>query len=138
VDDRLRLARLRGWYDARALTAAEWTPAILFTLQDGPLRYRDILLAIRDTNLAGPWTVRHKTLHESVLARSLRRLVDEGMLIRLEKPGAFPPSVHYELSESSRELLDVLQSIASWSERHHGLILRAQRVRRSSDETVGE
>ena len=33
---------LRDWYSARALFAAEWAPAILLALLDGPLHYKEM------------------------------------------------------------------------------------------------
>jgi hypothetical protein len=33
---------LRDWYSGRALFAAEWAPAILLALLDGPLHYKEM------------------------------------------------------------------------------------------------
>jgi hypothetical protein len=45
-----------GWYNARALRAAEWTPAITRALVEGPLHYRDILATVRSNIKDNGWS----------------------------------------------------------------------------------
>lgn len=117
---------LRDWYDARALLAAEWTPAIVIALLDGPLQYKDILAAAGTTRPGVRWGGRHRQLHESILSRSLQALTRDGLLERHETPGTFPPTVHYRLTDTGLELVQAVTPLADWSARHHDFIERAQ------------
>jgi DNA-binding HxlR family transcriptional regulator len=103
---------LPAWHGARALTAGEWVPAVMLTLLASPLRYTAILSAVRsrDTDMSAR---RHETLHDSVLARTLRRMADDGLLDRSERTGVFPPSVLYALTPPARERLDARQNGAN-------------------------
>ncbi len=123
-------AILSGWYSARAMTAAEWAPAIMCVLADGPLHYRDLLAEVRRIEPSDGWPRRHITLHDSMLARSLKRLTDDGLLCRDEDRTGFPPAVCYSLSRAGREFLHLAALLAEWSDRHPGAVAQAQASRR--------
>lgn len=124
---------LRDWYDARALLAAEWTPAIVLALLDGPLQYKDILAAAGAARPGLEWSGRHRQLHESILSRSLHALTRDGLLERHETPGTFSPRVHYCLTDACRELVEAVTPLAEWSARHRDFIHRAQSLRARLD-----
>jgi DNA-binding HxlR family transcriptional regulator len=115
---------LNGWYNARLLIAAEWTPAIMCSLAPGPLHYGDILTAVRSTT-GGAGREGHRMLHDSILARSLRRLVDDGLIHRDEQRTQFPPSVRYSLTAAGHDLLGTVRVLADWSTRHPDLVAQA-------------
>lgn len=119
-------ALLRGWYDVRALLAAEWTPAIVVALRDGPLQYKEILAAAGAARPGLRWGRRHRRLHDSILSRSLQAMTRDGLLERHETPGSFPPSVQYCLTDACREMLEALEPLVDWSVGHRDFIERAQ------------
>jgi DNA-binding HxlR family transcriptional regulator len=132
-------ATLSAWYSARAITAAEWAPAIMWALRDGALHYRDLLLAVRRIEPSEGWPRRHVTLHDSMLARTLRRMTDEGLICRVEDRSGFPPAVCYSLSEAGRDFLHAAAALAAWSDRHAGIVAQAKTNRLSPadrDETT--
>ncbi len=117
---------LRDWYDARALMAAEWAPAIVIALLDGPLQYKDILATAGAACPGVRWGSRHRRLYDSILTRNLQALTRDGLVERHETPGTFPPTVHYCLTDACRELVQAATPLAEWAARHHDLIERAQ------------
>ncbi len=128
---------LADWYSVRELTAGVWTPAVLFALRDGALHFTDILTTVRTYSFTGDWPVHHVTLHDSILARTLKRLTEDGLLDRDEADGAFPPSVQYGLTAAGREILAAAPILAAWATRHADLIVRAQRNRRQGGAPQG-
>jgi DNA-binding HxlR family transcriptional regulator len=122
---------LPGWYDARALLAAEWAPAIAVALLDGPLSYKEILAAAQQSNPSRRWSARHDRLHESILSRTLRGMTRDGLLERQEDAATFPPTVRYQLTDDCRTLLEKLAPMADWARDHQPMIDQAQQRRRS-------
>jgi DNA-binding HxlR family transcriptional regulator len=120
---------LQGWYATRVLLSAEWTPSILVALLGGPLHYKDLLSAVRSLRAAERWSDRHQVLHESILSRSLRALTADGLIVRVQDPGVFPPSVQYRLMPAAREIVQILVPAAEWSKRHPEIVERAQQRR---------
>lgn len=120
---------LRGWYSARAMLAAEWTPAILVTLLDGPRHYTELLSIVGTLRPSDGWNRRHETLHESTLTRTLKQLTDDDLIQRDELPGLFPQSVLYTLTSAARELVESVVPMAEWSERHLDLVEGARQRR---------
>lgn len=117
---------LRDWYDARALLAAEWAPAIVIALLEGPLQYKDILATAGAGSPGWRWGSRHRRLYDSVLTRNLQALTRDGLVERHETPGAFPPTVQYCLTDACRELVEAVAPLAEWAVRHRNVIERAQ------------
>lgn len=117
---------LRNWYDARALTAAEWAPAIVIALLEGPLQYKDILGTAGTACPGQCWGSRHRRLYDSVLTRNLQALTRDGLVERHKMPGTFPPTVHYCLTDACRELVEAVTPLAEWAARHREVIECAQ------------
>lgn len=117
---------LRGWYDARALMAAEWAPAIVIALLEGPLQYKDILATVGAACPGVRWGSRHGRLYDSILTRNLQALTRDGLVERHETPGTFPPTVRYCLTDACRELIEAVTPLVEWSVRHRDVIEGAQ------------
>jgi DNA-binding HxlR family transcriptional regulator len=113
---------LACWYDARALTAADWTPSILMALLDAPLHYREIKSIVSSFRVSDRRTLRPRTFHESSLSRTLSRMTDDGLLERRECLGAFPPSVTYSLTPAARAIVDAAVPMATWAQRNRAMI----------------
>jgi DNA-binding HxlR family transcriptional regulator len=122
---------LQDWYSARALIAAEWAPAILVALLDGPWHYSEIVTILGESCPSEGWTLRHERLHESTLTRTLRQLTGDQLIGREEAVGMFPPSVRYSLTPAGRDLLQAAIPLALWARRHSDLVEYAQSRRQS-------
>lgn len=85
------------------LLAGAWTLEILFQLRGEPLRYGELRRALDGVS-------------SKVLAARLKELVEKGVLEREVLP-TNPPTVEYALTEMGRELLPVLDSISTVSQR---------------------
>jgi DNA-binding HxlR family transcriptional regulator len=129
---------LSGWYDARALLAAEWAPAIVVTLLDGPRSYKETLTAAQESNPSRRWTDRHARLHESILSRTLRAMTRDGLLERQEDATTFPPTVRYRLTDDCRTLLETLAPMADWARAHQPMIDQAQQRRRGEQPELAD
>jgi DNA-binding HxlR family transcriptional regulator len=123
---------LACWYDARALTAADWTPSILMALLDGPLHYREIKSIVSSFRVSDRRTLRPRTFHESSLSRTLSRMTDDSLLERHECLGAFPPSVTYSLTPAARAIVDAVVPMAAWAQHNRAMIRKAQSTAESS------
>jgi DNA-binding HxlR family transcriptional regulator len=82
---------LRDLCDLLRLFGDKWVPPILVTLADGPMRQVEILSTIRSYSIGQEWSGRPAVLHDSILARALKTMTAEGLLIRDEKPGGSHP-----------------------------------------------
>jgi DNA-binding HxlR family transcriptional regulator len=87
-----------------ALLGHRWSALLLWHLQGGGLRFRD--LKARLPRVTG-----------KVLSERLELLRRHGLLVR-EEVRSFPSEVSYELSESGRALMPILDSIERWSRRY--------------------
>ncbi|WP_051400208.1 winged helix-turn-helix transcriptional regulator [Haloechinothrix halophila] len=121
---------LRELYDIKYLWSDKWGPAIVAALWDGPLRYNDILEKVRSYSIAAGWTDKTPVLHESILTRTLKRMVGEGLITRSESSGGVPPSVWYALNPSFAESYEVGLPLVDWARRNSDLIARAKAHRR--------
>lgn len=121
---------LRELYDIKYLWSDKWGPAIVAALWDGPLRYNDILEKVRSYSIAAGWTDKTPVLHESILTRTLKRMVGEGLITRSESSGGVPPSVWYTLNPSFAESYEVGLPLVDWARRNADLIARAKAHRR--------
>jgi DNA-binding HxlR family transcriptional regulator len=54
--------------------------AILVTLSDGPMRRVEILSTINSYSIGEKWSNKHAILHDSMLARTLKKMTEEGLL----------------------------------------------------------
>jgi DNA-binding HxlR family transcriptional regulator len=54
---------------------------------------------------------------QRMLSSTLRALERDGLVARTVHP-TVPPSVEYRLTETGRTLLDVVQALAHWTDRH--------------------
>ncbi|MFD2420369.1 winged helix-turn-helix transcriptional regulator [Amycolatopsis pigmentata] len=122
---------LRQLYDLKQLFNDKWAPAIVVTLARGEMRRADILSTINSFSYGEEWSDKQKPLHDSMLARTLKRMTGEGLLLRTRSDSrTFPVEVYYSLTPPMQEFLGLLGPVAEWARRHEGLIARAQAYRR--------
>lgn len=82
----------------------KWVTLILHALADGPLRRGDLSRAVAGAT-------------QKMLTQTLRELERDGVLTRTTIPSV-PVRVEYELTQLGHDLLDLVRTIADWSEVH--------------------
>ncbi|WP_063935845.1 winged helix-turn-helix transcriptional regulator [Actinokineospora spheciospongiae] len=121
-DDRV----LRGLYDVKNLFGDKWVPAILVALRDGPLRRVEILSTVNSFSIDENWTDKHAVLHDSILARTLKKMREQGLIFRESRGKSFPPEVVYSLAPAVVEALALAEPLIEWTRAHPGLLAQAQ------------
>lgn len=121
---------LRGLYDLKYLFGDKWVPAILVALADGPRRRTEILSTVNSFSIGEEWADKHTVLHDSILARTLKKMTEEGLLTRRRSTETFPPRVMYSLRPEVVEFLTVVEPVIVWTEQHPDLMAKAQAYRR--------
>lgn len=127
-DDRV----LRGLYDLKNLFGDKWVPAILVALRDGPLRRVEILSTVNSYSIDENWTDKHAVLHDSILARTLKKMRKQGLIVRESCDKSFPPEVAYSLTPAVAEVLTLAEPLIEWTRAHPELLSQAQAHSRQS------
>lgn len=117
---------LRDLCDLLHLFGDKWAPPILVALTGGPMRRIDILHTVRSYSIGQEWSGKPAVLHDSILARALKKMTDAGLLVREERPSGFPPAVYYSLTPQVVESLTALAPWVRWARAHPEIIQRAQ------------
>ena len=86
---------------AQSLISGKWAVLILLYLQDGPLRFNELLRKMPKMT--------HATL--SVQLKSL----EENGLIRRVQYEAIPPRVEYSLTDLGKSLMPILEELIGWA-----------------------
>lgn len=129
---------LRSLYDLKYLFGDKWAPAIVVALAGGPMRRKEILSTISSYSIGEEWSDKQAVLHDSILARTLKKMTEEGILSRRRDTETFPARVYYSLNLEVVELLDVLDTVVAWVNKHLGLIARAQAYRRHDNDNPAQ
>jgi DNA-binding HxlR family transcriptional regulator len=98
----------------------------MVSLAGGPLRRLDILKTVNSYGIDVEWPGKPLVMHDSILSRTLRKMVDEGLLDRHETENVFPPQVSYSLRPEAAAFLRDLRGISGWSERNPHIVTSAQ------------
>src|SRR5919106_1482913 len=94
--------------------ADKWTALIIQVLANGTMRY-----AALQREIGG--------IFQKMLTQTLRSLERDGLVQRTVHP-VVPPKVEYSLTRLGRTLIEPLQGLCRWSEKHLGE-LQANRAR---------
>ena len=86
--------------DAMRVLSGRWPTLLLYYLQDGTKRFSDLR---RD----------NPTLSHRMLALELRKLEAAGIVRRTAYPG-YPLRVDYDLTESGRQLVPLIDALGDW------------------------
>ena len=97
--------------------ADKWTALIIQVLANGTQRYAELRRSIGG-------------ISQKMLTQTLRSLERDGLVLRKVHP-VVPPKVEYSLTRLGRTLIDPLQGLCRWSERHLAE-LQANRTRSSN------
>lgn len=90
----------------------KWSVQIVALLGDGPLRFSELRRSIEG-------------ISQRMLTLTLRGLERDGLVTRTVFP-EIPPRVDYELTRLGKTLLDPIQALADWAERHRTSIQDAR------------
>ena len=92
--------------------AGKWSIGVIVAAADGPVRFTELERAVEGVS-------------RRMLTLTLRKLERDGLLVRTVYP-TVPPKVEYELTDMARELLETLQQLTAWAERHRVKISRCR------------
>lgn len=95
------------------LIADRWTMIVVKALADGISRYGELHRGIDG-------------ISQKMLTQTLRSLERDGLVLRTVYP-VVPPKVEYALTPLGETLIDPLEAISIWAERHMEEIIRARR-----------
>lgn len=126
ADDERLVRRIN---DLKQVFRLEWVGAILIALSHGQKRYRELRDEMIAWSFHDPWTGTRRSLSNGELARTLPRMVEDGLLHRTEVSGQWQPAVFYDLTEAARELLEHAGPLLLWAEAHVDFFQRAQAER---------
>ncbi len=84
--------------------ADKWTALVIQILANGTMRYAELQRAIGG-------------ISQKMLTQTLRSLERDGLVQRTVHP-VVPPKVEYSLTRLGRTLIDPLQALCRWSEKH--------------------
>ena len=84
--------------------ADKWTALIIQVLANGTRRYAELRREIEG-------------ISQKMLTQTLRSLERDGLVLRKVHP-VVPPKVEYSLTRLGRTLIDPLNTLCRWSERH--------------------
>lgn len=87
----------------------KWTMLVVATLSGGPVRFSAIL-----TEITG--------LSHRMLTVTLRALERDGLVVRTVY-AEVPPRVEYELTGLGATLIEPLEAVIAWTERHEGEVV---------------
>jgi DNA-binding HxlR family transcriptional regulator len=90
----------------------KWSVIVICRLGKRPHRFNDLRRATDG-------------ITQRMLSSTLRGLERDGIVARTVHP-TVPPSVEYSLTETGRTLLDVVQALARWTDRHVDVIRTAR------------
>jgi DNA-binding HxlR family transcriptional regulator len=90
----------------------KWSVQIVSLLGDGPMRFSDLRRAIEG-------------ISQRMLTLTLRGLERDGIVTRTVFP-EIPPRVEYELTKLGNTLLEPIQGLAEWAEKHRTSIQDAR------------
>ncbi|XKF76632.1 helix-turn-helix transcriptional regulator [Glutamicibacter arilaitensis] len=92
----------------------KWTPLVMLTLANGPLRFS----ALRQ---------RIGAVTPKVLTSTLRTLERDGLVDR-QVTAQVPIRVDYELTKLGHSLLEPMDAIRIWSEKHAAKVMAAREI----------
>lgn len=101
---------------SQKVLTGKWSIYILYLLHEGPVRFNELQRKM-------PEELTHTTL-----ARQLRALEEEGLVIRREF-SQIPPKVEYSLSEIGVKFESVLDALGEWGEEYIGFLKAEKRVK---------
>ena len=94
------------------ILASKWAIRVVYTLSSGTKRYGELRKSIDG-------------ITEKALTDTLKHLERHGLLKR-KYHASIPPKVEYKLTVDGFDLIEIMDSMALWGDRHSDKIRRAQ------------
>ncbi|GLV60588.1 transcriptional regulator [Dictyobacter sp. S3.2.2.5] len=94
------------------LIASEWTPLVVFALEEGTLRFSQLLKRIDG-------------ISTKMLTQTLRAMERNGLVQRVVHP-VVPPVVEYSLTPLGQALVEPVHMLQSWAYEHLEEVARAR------------
>jgi len=127
LDDR---CFLRNVQDVKHIFGDKWTVPVMVALAGGPMRRAEILTTVDSYSIDENWPGKATVLHDSILSRTLRKMVAEGLVDRQELPDSFPRHVRYELRPEASDFLARVRQVVGWSAANAHVVANAQEFHR--------
>ena len=89
---------------AQSLISGKWAVLILFYLEDGPIRFNELLR-------------RMPKMTHATLSTQLKTLEEYGLIKRVQYE-AIPPKVEYSLTEIGKQFHPVITAIENWGNQY--------------------
>lgn len=100
----------------------EWIPDVLLALSARPQRYTELMCTIRSSTVVDSRTGRDRNVRPRALVDTLRRMEDNGLVLRHEMANGWARCVEYELTPVGHDLIAALTIEAQWCERHFAVV----------------
>jgi DNA-binding HxlR family transcriptional regulator len=121
---------LRDVQDVKHIFGDKWTIPVMVALAGGPMRRAEIFTTVDSYSIDENWPGKATVLHDSILSRTLRKMVAEGLVARQELPDAFPRHVRYELRPEAVDFLVRVRQVVGWSRHNAHVVANAQEFHR--------
>jgi DNA-binding HxlR family transcriptional regulator len=119
-------------HDLKQVARGDWPGLIMILLEGGPRQYRELRDEVAEVVFEDGWSGRSRRLSNTELARTLARMVADGLLVRREVSAQWTPAVWYELSDSARELWAAAEPLLAWVGANRAFFAQAQAARRGT------
>lgn len=121
---------LRDVQNVKHIFGDKWTIPVMVALAGGPMRRAEIFATVDSYSIDENWPGKATVLHDSILTRTLRKMVAEGLVSRQELPDVFPRHVRYELRPEAIDFLERVRQVVGWSSDNAHVVTRAQEFHR--------
>ncbi len=103
------------------LIADQWTPLVIYALEDGTMRFGQLLKRIDG-------------ISKKMLTQTLRAMERNGLVLRVVYP-VVPPVVEYSLTPLGQTLLEPVKALRTWAYEHLQEVADARTVYDQRDHT---
>jgi len=121
---------LRDVQDVKHIFGDKWTIPVMVALAGGRMRRSEILTTVASYSIDESWPGKATGLHDSILTRTLRKMVAEGLVTRQELPDVLPRHVRYELRPEALDFIGRVRQVVSWSSDNAHVVANAQAFHR--------
>lgn len=122
-------ALIRRMNDLKQVFRGDWVSTIMIMLRRGGKQYGQLRDEVQSWSFDDPWSGKRRSLSNGELARTLGRMVEDGLLVRTEMSSQWQPAVFYELSEEARQTLAAIVPLLSWAGENPEFFVQAQAAR---------
>ena len=126
-----------GLQDLKNLFKDKWMLAIR-TLRHGPLRRAETLSTVNSYSIGDNLTDKHTVLHDSIPARTLKKMREQELIVRQSCDMPFPPRVLYSLIPTVFEVVALAEPLIEWTRVRQELLAQTQAHNRRHGADIGD